>query len=170
MSGRNRRDDCRAFHAGQGLQHEMRNRRERPGVARAHTRAGAPRVHLIDRDAHRGVLLAADGLARLLVHGDHLSRRQHRGALSYGRRQRRQRRGDHCRLAHQQRLQLWIVRERTQRAGEILVRLMVAAHHVDGDRQHAGPRARSLRPALSPYLRSRRASRAHAGRGRTRRG
>ena len=35
--------------------------------------------------------------------------------------------------------QLTIVGERAQRAGNVLARLVVAAHHVDRDRQHAGP-------------------------------
>ncbi len=39
---------------------------------------------------------------------------------------------------HQQHAQARIVVQRVERAGNILARLLVAAHHIDGDRQHVG--------------------------------
>jgi len=46
--------------------------------------------------------------------------------------------GNQLRLADQLCAQLWIVAQGEQRTGNVLTRLMVAAHHIDCDRQHAG--------------------------------
>ncbi len=72
-----RRHDGRAFHRGHGLQHEMRHRRERAGVAGTDHAARAAFLHEIDGDAHGGILALADGFAGMLRHADDAGRRMH---------------------------------------------------------------------------------------------
>jgi len=52
---------------------EMIDRGQGTGVAGTHAGAGASLVHLVDGHAHGGVFLAADGLARLVIHRDDLA-------------------------------------------------------------------------------------------------
>ncbi len=131
-------DDGGALHAGQSSEHEVRDRGERSGVTRAHARAGAPVLHQIDRDAHRGVFLATDRLAWLVFHRHHLGGGHDDRALANRGRQRCQGWDNQLRLPDQLCAQLWIVAQGAQRTGNVLTRLMVAAHHIDCDRQHAG--------------------------------
>jgi hypothetical protein len=66
------RDDGRPLDARQHLQHEVRHRHERAGVAGTHAGMRLVRLDQIERAAHRGVLLAPQCLARVIGHLDHL--------------------------------------------------------------------------------------------------
>ena len=66
----NRRDDRRPIDALDHPEHEARGREQCARVAGADAGCGGARFHQVDRDAHRGVLLASQRVLRTLVHAD----------------------------------------------------------------------------------------------------
>ena len=64
------RDDRRPIDARQHLQHELRRRHERAGVAGADSSTRVTLFHRVDGKAHAGGLGAADRLGRLLIAAD----------------------------------------------------------------------------------------------------
>ena len=143
MGGRDGGDDGGPLHTGQRLEHEVRDRVQRAGVAGADAGGGAPALHELHRDAHGRVLLAADRLARRLAHPHDLAGAHHFDACAHGLRKRRQPRLDEIGVAHEERAQLRVLAQGAERSGNVFGRRMIAAHHVDGDRQH-GRRAAAL--------------------------
>ena len=64
--------DRRAVDAVERLQHEARNGHQCPGVTGADGDVGAALLDQVHGQAHRRIALAAQGLRRRIVHGDHL--------------------------------------------------------------------------------------------------
>ena len=131
--------DRRTLDARDRLQHEMRHRRERAGVAGAHARERPALLHEVDGDAHRGVLLAPDGLARRLVHRDDFG-----GAGTTSMRSRSAAGSEAfssgpitSALPTSSARKAGILAQRAHDARDVVARLAVAAHHVDGDGLHA---------------------------------
>ena len=68
-----RRHDCadrRTVNAGQGFQHETRNRHQRAGIAGRNAGIGFAFLDQIDRHAHRRILLVAQRQRRHFIHAD----------------------------------------------------------------------------------------------------
>ena len=151
--------DGRALHGPDGLQHEMRHRRQRAGVAGADHRARPAFLHEVDGDAHRGILAPANRFARMLGHAHHGGRRMHGHARAHRRRHMGQRGFDDGGVTHEYQLEGGIGGEGAQRSGYALRRTAVATHHIDGDRRHAlragrAPRSATiLRSRLRPVFR-----------------
>jgi hypothetical protein len=74
---------------------------------------------------------------RRIAHGDDLGGRNDLGPGTDTFRPGSQLRVDQRRVTNQQHTQARIAVQRVRRAGNVLARLLVAAHHIDGDRQHA---------------------------------
>ena len=88
-----------------GLQHEVRHRRQRAGVAGADHRASPALLHEVDGDAHRGVLAPADGLARMLGHAHHGRRRMNASTRAQRRPAHEPARFDDFGVAHEDQLE-----------------------------------------------------------------
>ena len=123
---------------GNGLQNEMRHGRERAGVAGADTCERAAFLDQIDGHAHGRLLLAPNGFARRVVHGHDFRGVDELYALPERCWQNRleQRCGDGG-VAHRERAQVPILIERAREPRDVVARLAVAAHHVDGYGLHA---------------------------------
>ena len=65
------RADGRTVDVGHGLEHVARDRHQGAGVASRDAGAGLAVLDQFDRDAHRGILLAAQGHFDRIVHGHH---------------------------------------------------------------------------------------------------
>ena len=117
-----------------GLQHEVRHRRERAGVARADHAPARALLHEVDREAHRGILAAADRIARMLGHARRrwrprwIDTRARTPAGCAG-----ERGFDDLGLPDEDELEGGIGGERAQCARNALRRTAVATHHIDGD-------------------------------------
>ena len=162
--------DRRALDLGETLEHEVRDRRERTRIARADRGIGVALLHEIDGDAHRGVFLAPNGLARRVGHQDDFARRNDfEPATQRSRGRCRAQQGfEGLGLADELELEQRIVLQGAERRGHALLRAQVAAHDIERDDGHsedapargAGglarpPRAISLRLLRQPASRSR---------------
>ena len=127
-----------AVDALDGLQNEMRHRGQCAGIARADAGRGAPLLHQIYRDPHGGVLLTANCLAWRLVHRHDLGGGDDFGATAHGVGAGSAAGPRSPRDPNEQRAQLTVVGQCAQRTGNVLTRLVIAAHDIDGDGQHSG--------------------------------
>ena len=159
VARRHRGHDGRALDPAHGLQHEVRHRGERAGIAGTDHRVRPAFLHQVDGDAHGGILAPANGFARMLGHAHHGGRRMDGHARTNRRRHESQRGFYDGGVAHEDQLEGGIGDEGVQRSGYALRRTAVATHHIDGDRRHAlraGRRPRSatiLRSRLRPVFR-----------------
>ncbi len=71
--------------AGQGLEHEARNRHQGAGVAGRDASLRRPVLDEIDGDAHRRILLAAQRACGAFAHFDHFGRSVHGDSVERGR-------------------------------------------------------------------------------------
>jgi hypothetical protein len=153
-AGTDGHDGC-AFDGAEGLQHEVRHRGERTGVAGADHGGRATVLHQVDRQAHGGVLAAANGLARVLVHAHDARRRVHLRARAHGSRRCRERGFDDLGFSDEDELERRVGFEGAQGTGYAFGRTAVTTHHIDGDGRHASGRGpRRVPPQF--ILRSRR--------------
>ncbi len=116
VPGADARDDGGPVDAIDRLQHEPPGCHQRAGVAGADAGIRLAGFHQVDRDAHRGVFLAAQGFLRLLVHGHDLRRLLHANARAQLRRRIAQQLFDRLAQTDQHDMQVGLGLERGERA------------------------------------------------------